>query len=308
MQPPTGAPVVCYCHSPLRFAWSMTDDYRRIWARGELRALAFHALAARIRRSDRRAAGRVQSYLTSSPFVAEQIVRAYDRRAEVIGAPVDASLFRPAAPAAAIDDYFLLCGRLLEPYKRVGVAIEAFRRLGQRLIVAGDGPALPSLRANAPRNVEFVGHLDDQPLVELMQRCKAAIFPSRDDFGLVPVEVMACGRPVLAYGAGGAQYTVLPRVTGELFADQSADAIVEAVGAFRADAYDPAVIREHALQWDRPRFRERLVDAVARAVNGEPLGDRRMLGDPAHGDRAAYADPRRHGRRLGDRPSAREGS
>jgi glycosyltransferase involved in cell wall biosynthesis len=266
----SGARLVCYCHSPLRFAWSMTERYREQWAPGALRARAFEALAAGLRRSDRRAAGRVTTYLTQSPYTAEQIRRFYGREAEVIGAPVDADTFRPPADGATAEDYFLLCGRLVEPYKRVGVAIEAFRRLGRRLLIAGDGPALPELRRQAPPNVEFLGLLDDAPLVALMQRCQAAIFPSRDDFGLVPVEVMACGRPVLAYADGGALYTVLPGITGELFAEQTPEAIERAVAAFDPAAYDAGVIREHALKWDLPRFRARLVAAVEAAA-GEPF-------------------------------------
>lgn len=255
-----GAPQVCYCHSPLRFAWSMTTGYRERHARGPVARRAFDAFAAAMRNSDRRSAERVDTYLTQSPFTADQIRRFYGREAQIIGAPIDCDLFRPSAAPA--DDYYLLCGRLVEPYKRVGITIEAFRRLGERLVIAGDGPAMPELRAAAPPNVEFLGHLDDLELVDVMQRCKAAIFPSRDDFGLIPLEVMACGRPVLAYGEGGARHTIVAGVTGEFFGAQSPEAIVEAVGAFDPGAYDPDAIRGHALQWDRPRFRQRLVDAV----------------------------------------------
>lgn len=261
-----GAPVVCYCHSPLRFAWSMTDDYRARWGGGGVRNRAFDALVGQVRRSDRRAAQRVHSYLTQSPFTARQIRDFYERDAEVIGAPVDCERFRPD-PDRVLGDYFLLVSRLVEPYKRVGAAVQAFSRMPERrLVIAGDGPAMAELRAAAPPNVEFAGHLGDHELVPLMQGCQAAIFPSRDDFGLVPVEVMACGRAVLAYGDGGARYTVRDGVTGMLFETQDADAIERAVCRFDADDYDPQVIREHALRWDRLRFRERLLVAVRRAM------------------------------------------
>lgn len=260
------APVVCYCHSPLRFAWSMTADYRARWAGAGLRGRAFDALVAHVRRSDRRSAQRVHSYLTQSPFTAAQIRDFYGREAEVIGAPVDCERFRPDAEGG-FDDHFLLVSRLVEPYKRVGAAVEAFARMpDRRLVIAGDGPAMAELRAAAPRNVRFAGHLDDDELVPLMQRCQAAIFPSRDDFGLVPVEVMACGRPVLAYGDGGARHTVRDGVTGVLFSRQTADEIERAVRSFDPAHYDPAAIRAHALTWDRPRFRERLLVAVRRAM------------------------------------------
>ena len=259
------APQVCYCHSPLRFAWTMTDSYRAERARGKLSAAAFDALAWAMRRSDGRTSTRVSRFLTQSPFVAEQISRFYGRSSTVIGAPVDCDLFRPQNGASAPDDYFLFCGRLVEPYKRAEAAIEAFRRLPARLVVAGDGPALDRLRATAPPNVEFTGHLADADLVDLMQRCQALVFPSRDDFGLLPLEVMACGRPVLAFAGGGARHTVVPGLTGELFEAQTPAAIEEAVAGFDPGAYDSARIRDHALGWDKPAFRERLLAAVEEA-------------------------------------------
>jgi glycosyltransferase involved in cell wall biosynthesis len=254
------APRVCYCHSPLRFAWSMTDSYRQLWAAGRLTGPAFDLLASGLRRSDRRAARRVARYLTQSPFTAEQIRRFYGRDADVVGAPVDCQRFRPSG--APPEDFFLFCGRLIEPYKRVGMVIEVFRRLGTRLVVAGDGPARDQLRRAAPPNVEFVGHVRDEALVELMQRCRAAVFPSRDDFGLIPVEVMACGRPVLAYAGGGSMHTSVPGVTGELFHEQTVESLDAALREFEPESYDPARIRAHALRWDSRRFRERLVREV----------------------------------------------
>ena len=267
------APVrVCYCHSPLRFAWSMTEDYEDRLARGPAARAAFRALAAAMRAGDRKAAGRVDAYLTQSAFTATQIERFYGRSAEVIGAPVDCELFRPGSRPA--EDWFLLCARLIEPYKRVGVAIEAFRRTGLRLRIAGEGPAYRELKAIAPSNVEFLGHLEDDALVDVMQRCAAAVFPSRDDFGLIPLEVMACGRPVLAYAEGGALHTVEDGETGAFFARQTPDVMAEALIAFDPGAFDPGAVRRHAEQWDAPRFRERVVSAVRRArsrtVSGSP--------------------------------------
>jgi glycosyltransferase involved in cell wall biosynthesis len=261
------APRVCYCHSPLRFAWTMTEGYRREWASNEASAVAFRAFAAAMRASDRRSARPISLYLTQSPFTAEQISTFYGVTAEVIGAPVNCDVFRPSDKPP--EDYFLISGRLIEPYKRVRVAIDAFRRLGLPLVIAGSGPALEELRAAAPANVTFTGHLHDADLVKLMQRCRAAIFPSRDDFGLTPVEIMACGRPVIAYDGGGARYTIRPGVTGELFTAQTPEALAQAVDAFDPSAYDSAAIRQHALQWDRGAFRDRLVAAVERVVRGE---------------------------------------
>jgi glycosyltransferase involved in cell wall biosynthesis len=221
-------------------------------------------LAARMRKSDRKSAQPIAEYLTQSPFTAEQIEEFYGREATIVGAPVDCELFRPSERPA--EDYYLFCGRLIEPYKRIGITVEAFRNLGDRLVVAGGGPDFERMAASAPPNVEFLGHVGDDELVPLMQGCKALIFPSRDDFGLIPVEVMACGRPVLAYAGGGSLYTSQPGVTGELFSEQSAMAIEAAVRSFDPSAYDSTTIREHAMQWDNRRFRERLRTIVTAAV------------------------------------------
>jgi glycosyltransferase involved in cell wall biosynthesis len=259
-----GAPRVCYTYSPLRFAWSMSDEYRAQWARGPLSAAAFRLLAGLMRASDRRSAEGVDRYLTQAEFVADQVRESYGREAEIIGAPVDCELFYPTDQAP--DDYFLFCGRLVEPYKKVTALVEAFNGLDERLIVAGDGPERARLESIAGPRVEFVGELGDAELVALMQSCRAAVFPSRDDFGLIPVEVMACGRPVLAHAGGGALTTVDPGVTGELFEGQSAEAIADAVTRFEPASYDSRRIRERALNWDRRRFRDRLreiVDEVA---------------------------------------------
>ena len=145
------APQVCYCHSPLRFAWSMTDSYRDEWASGRLRSLAFGGFARGMRFADRRAAARVTTYLTQSAYVADQIARFYGREAEVIGAPIDCSRFVPADLSGDPDDYYLFCGRLVEPYKRAAITVEAFRTLGERLVIVGAGPAMGRLRAAARR-------------------------------------------------------------------------------------------------------------------------------------------------------------
>jgi glycosyltransferase involved in cell wall biosynthesis len=256
------APQVCYCYSPLRFAWSMTEDYGRGLGAGRGGSLALRALARPMRWSDRRFANRVETYIAESRFVADQIERFYERPAEVLWPPVDCDRFHPAEQPEDHDDYFLFCGRLIEPYKRPTLAVEAFRGLSQRLLVAGDGPELDRLRRTAPDNVEFLGAVGDGELIPLMQRCAAAVFPSRDDFGLIPVEVMACGRPVIAFGAGGALETIAPGRTGELFGEQTAAALRSAVRELDPSAYDPAEIRTHAEQWAAPRFR----DAIHRAV------------------------------------------
>jgi glycosyltransferase involved in cell wall biosynthesis len=261
---------LCYCHSPLRFAWSMRGDYRSRWASGGASRLAFDALAAGLRRSDRRSASRPNAFVTQSHYVADQIRRFYGRKAAIVGAPVDCDTF---VAGGEPGDYYLVCARLIEPYKRTSIVLDAFRQLPGRLVVAGDGPAMGELRRMAPPNVEFTGHLEDDALVPLMQRCRALVFPSCDDFGLAPLEVMACGRPVLAYRGGGALSTVLPGVTGEFFDEQTPDAVRRAVGSFDPSAYAGAEIRRHAEHWDRRAFRRRIVACVLAAAGGHVVDE-----------------------------------
>jgi glycosyltransferase involved in cell wall biosynthesis len=261
------APQVCFCYSPLRFLWSMTEAYGEWVAPGPLRRRAFEAMVGAMRRADRRAAARVTHYVAESRHVAEQIRHAYGRESEVIYPPVDCGHFRPSKEPGH-DGYFLFCGRLVEPYKRPGIVIEAFRSLPHRLVVAGDGPAYKELKERAGDNVEFLGLVGDEELVPLMQRCAASIFPSLDDFGLVPVETMACGRPVLAFAGGGALETVVAGKTGEFFGEPTATNLLAALQAFEPDSYDSAAIRFHAQAWDVPRFQEAILRAVEAAAGG----------------------------------------
>jgi glycosyltransferase involved in cell wall biosynthesis len=263
------APQVCYCYTPPRFAWSMAQEYGENLTGSPLGHAAFRGFAAAMRYLDRRAARRVTRYVAESHYIADQIRRFYGKSADVVYPPVDCELFRPNADSGS-GDYFLFCGRLIEPYKRPGIVIEAFRNLDRKLVVAGDGPAYQELRELAGPNVSFVGHLSDEALVPLMQRCVATIFPSVDDFGLVPVESMACGRPVLAFAKGGAMETVMPGKTGELFGEQTAGAIRAAVEGFQPDAYDPEAIRLHAEAWDAPRFRDQIRKIVLETAAGVP--------------------------------------
>jgi glycosyltransferase involved in cell wall biosynthesis len=255
------APQLCYCYSPLRFAWSMTAEYGTELPGGRASSLALRALAGAMRPLDRHAARGVTRYVAESEYVAAQIRRFYDRDSAVIYPPVDCDLFRPGDDGH--DGYYLFSGRLIEPYKQPGIVIDAFRDLPHRLLVAGDGPARAELERRASTNVEVLGRLGDADLVGVMQRCAAVIFPSVDDFGLIPVEVMACGRPVLAFRAGGALETVVEGATGRFFDEQTDGAVAAAVESFDPDAYDTAGIREHALRWRRERFVDELRAAVA---------------------------------------------
>jgi len=211
--------------------------------------------------ANRRVSRRVTRYVANSQYVAKQIETNYGRPADVIWPPVDTDRFRPSASGEK-DDYFLFIGRLVEPYKRPSLAVEAFRSLPYRLVVAGDGPAMSSLRRIATPNIEFTGHLGDAELIPLLQRAAAVIFPSRDDFGLVPVEAMACGTPVIAYAGGGALETVVPDVTGIHFETQSPSSLRMAIESFDPSSFDGPVIRAHAERWNPTRFKDEMLTAA----------------------------------------------
>lgn len=263
------APQLCYCHTPMRFAWSMSEEYGRELPGGSLSSRLFPRLTAPLRAIDRRRSEGVVRFVANSSWVAEQIHRYYGRDSTVIRPPVDTERFVPAGTGH--EGYFLFCGRMAEPYKRPTIVIEAFRRLGLPLVMAGDGPARAELERDAPPNVRFTGELTDDELVPLMQRCAALVFPSRDDFGLLPVEVMSCGRPVLAYAGGGALETVRAGATGEFFTEGTAEAIVDAVEAFEPDRYDPVVARAAAADYGLPRFREAMASEVLATARRERL-------------------------------------
>jgi glycosyltransferase involved in cell wall biosynthesis len=255
------APVVCYCHGPFRHLWTQRTAYSRHLPGGLAGRLAFSGYAAAARAADRSAARSVHTYLTQSPFTAETIAHCYRRAAQVVPPPIDCGRFHPSGRPHG--EYFLFAGRLVEAYKRPSLVVDAFARMPDlRLLVAGDGPAMGALRRRAPRNVEFLGRLDDDALVAAMQDCAAAVFPSVDDFGLIPLEVNACGRPVLALRAGGARHTVAHGISGEFIEDQSVDAVVRAVRGLDPDRYSPEAVRAHALARDGRSFRDRLRAAV----------------------------------------------
>jgi glycosyltransferase involved in cell wall biosynthesis len=264
---PNAAPMLCYCHGPFRHLWSQQEQYASQLPGGAAGRLAFRAYCAGARVFDRIAAASITQFVTQSPFTVELIRRIYGRTSEILAPPVDCDLFRPSGMPPR--GYFLFVGRLVEAYKRPSVVVDAFAQMPDKLLlIAGDGPARAELEARATDNVRFLGALRDRELVTAMQSCEAALFPSVDDFGLVPLEVNACGRPVLAYRGGGALHTVHPGVSGDYIELQSADAVVAAVRTFNRDWYDPREIREHALRWSASSFRERLRDHAERVAAG----------------------------------------
>lgn len=257
---PRGTLHICYCHTPMRYAWDLQDEYLRGFSPA-LRPLA-RVMLARLRRWDTEVSQRVDYFIANSRFVAERIKRHYGREAVVIHPPVDTGYF---TPRDGPGEYYLVVSRLV-PYKRTDLAVQACTQLGLPLVVAGDGPEAARLRAMAGPTVRFVGEVDDARLREYYRGCTALIFPGIEDFGLVPVEAQACGRPVIAYEGGGALESVVPGISGLFFPEQTLDSLVAALRRFGPGAYQPTVIREHAERFSVQRFQREITQFVNRVV------------------------------------------
>lgn len=240
--PPPGSLHVCYCHSPMRYIWNMFHDYRE--RSGFVTRAAMPLLAHYIRNWDAISANRVDHYIANSETVAARLHRYYRRASHVIHPPVDVEAFE-VLPESEVEDYCLMVGELVG-YKRPELAVEAFNRTGRRLVVIGGGEMLGELRRIARPNVTILGPQPFAALRHHYSRCRALIFPGEEDFGIVPVEAMASGRPVLAFRRGGATETVVDGVTGLFFDEQSMEAIIDAEERAAATSWQPAMIAAHA--------------------------------------------------------------
>ena len=263
---PPGALHLSYCFSPMRYVWDLYDDY---FGRGapRVRRWLMPPLAAALRAWDRHTDG-VDAFMAISHHIAERISRIYGRPADVIYPPVDVSRF---CIREKTEDFYLVVSALV-PYKRVDLAVAAARRLGRRLVVVGTGPEESRLRAEAGPDVAFLGWRGDAEVAELYARCRAVLFPGTEDYGIVPLEAAAAGRPTIAFGRGGALETMVGLGDGAMaptavfFHEQTERALADAMLAFEAcaDRFVPEALRARAEQFDRPLFRARLRDYVDR--------------------------------------------
>jgi len=257
---PPHALHVCYCHTPMRYAW---DQFSAYFGPDRIGAVGSHAMRrvmASLARWDRETSGRVDRYLTNSQHVASRIRRYYNREATVVYPPVDTDFFHPDATR---PERFALVVSALVPYKRLDLAIAGCRLARVPLKIVGGGPERAALERSAGADVEFLGRRSDEEVRDLYRRAAVTLLPGEEDFGIVPLEAQACGRPVVALGRGGALETVKPGETGALVDDPSPEAFADAIAAAVDRRFDSAAIRRHAEQFSRARFGDQMAALVA---------------------------------------------
>ncbi|HLV37264.1 MAG TPA: glycosyltransferase [Spirillospora sp.] len=251
---------ICYCLAPTRYVWQL-DTYIAREGLGQPAALALRPLIAALKRWDYEAAQRVDHFIAISTEIQQRIKTYYARDSVIIYPPVATDRFQPSAK---VEDYFLIVSRLI-PYKRIDLAVQAATRLGLPLKIGGKGRDLERLQNMAGPTVEFLGYVPDDDLPDLMARCKAFIFPGLEDFGITPVQAQAAGRPVIAFGGGGALDTVIPGQTGEHFAEMTVESLAAVMSDFDDSRYDTGRIRAHAERFDTRVFQRQIAAYVEQA-------------------------------------------
>ena len=265
---PTGrAPHLCYCHTPMRYAWDQFDAYFGAARVGKVKSRLYGLALRHLARWDAATANRVDRYVANSHYVAARIGRYYNRTADVIEPPVDTSFYCP--DGSAPGDYFITVSALV-PYKRVELAIEACGVAGVALRIVGSGPEAGRLRERAGSNVEFIERCSQTELRSLYRGARAFLLTGEEDFGIAPVEAQACGRPVIALARGGACETVAHETTGLLVPEATAGGFAAAIRSLDEHEFDPAQLRRSASRFDRTRFQERMrasIEALAASAS-----------------------------------------
>ncbi|MFN3806023.1 glycosyltransferase [Asticcacaulis sp.] len=259
--PGPNARHICYCHSPMRYIWDLYPQYYK--SAGVISRAVMAVFSPWLRTWDVTTAARVDHFIANSEYVAQRIKRYYRRDAVVINPPVDLDRF---SISDEVDDYYLCAGQIT-PYKRVDLAVQAFTNMGRHLVVLGGG-ATDALKKIAGPTIKFVGQCDDETMARYFRRCKALVYPGVEDFGIIPLEVLASGRPVIAYAKGGALETVIEGKTGRLFYEQTVSSLSSVIESFevQADQMPPQQLREFAEGFNRPKFVERLQKEIEKCL------------------------------------------
>jgi glycosyltransferase involved in cell wall biosynthesis len=258
---------ICYCYTPMRYAWDLYHIYlKEAGLLSGISGLAAKMILHKLRTWDIISSNRVDHFIAISNHISKRIKKTYNRDSVVIYPPVDVHLFESQSDK---ENFYLTASRMVS-YKRIDIIVEAFSAMpDKKLIVIGDGPEMRKIKSKAGKNIEILGYQDFASLKSYMQKAKAFIFAAEEDFGIIAVEAMACGTPVIALNKGGVSETVSDNNTGILFNQQSPESIKEGVLQFELiqDKFDPAIIRAHSLQFGRNIFEEKLKQFINEKSN-----------------------------------------
>ncbi len=257
---------ICYCHTPIRYAWDLQDQYLRESEldRG-IKGILARFILQHIRKWDLKTSQRVDYFIANSKYIAERIKRIYERDSAVIYPPVSVEKFEICTKK---EDFYITVSRMV-PYKKIDLIVETFTVMSdKKLIVIGDGPDFAKIETKAGRNIELLGHQPFEVVRDYMRRARAFVFAAEEDFGIAPVEAQACGKPVIAYGRGGALETVLENKTGIFFKEQTVESLIEAVNVFEKDEdrFDCNEIRKNAERFSKERFKREFREFVEKAM------------------------------------------
>jgi glycosyltransferase involved in cell wall biosynthesis len=253
---------ICYCYTPMRYVWDLYHQYIQEDVKNPVFRMSLPFVLHKIRMWDQLTARRVDHFIADSKSISNRIAKYYGRDSQVIYPPVSYDKFQQSEDN---EDFFLIVSRMI-PYKRIDIAIEAFNKLQKPLVIIGDGYDRKRLESLAGSTVTFLGRQPDEVIVEYYSKCKGFILAGEEDFGITPLEAQSSGRPVIAYGKGGALETVVENVTGLFFDEPTADSIIKAVQKFETIPFDPLTIREHANRFNESRFKQEIMDYITSAI------------------------------------------
>ncbi len=256
LPPPPGARHLCYCFTPMRYAWTFYEEY---FGTNPIKKALLKPVLARLRRWDYEKSAQVDRFVAISHHIRKRIQSFYNRDADVVYPPVDTERCQPGAPG---HDGFDLIVSALVPYKRVDLAVDAYTDSGYPLIVVGTGTEYRALKSRAGSNIQFLGWKSDAEILALYQRCRLLVFPGEEDFGIVPVEAQACGKPVVAYARGGALETIVDGETGIHFEEQTSICLREAIERCASTSWDPQAIRHQAETFSEQNF----IDGLQKSI------------------------------------------
>ncbi len=243
---------ICYCHSPMRYAWDLYYQYLdELNLKKGIKARFVQMILHYLRMWDIASASRVDAFIANSKFIAQRIKKLYNKDAKVIYPPVDINFFEPSYQK---DDFYLTASRLV-PYKKIDLIVEAFNKMpDKKLVVIGDGSDMKKIKSKAFKNIEILGYQKDEILKKYMKEAKAFVFAAIEDFGILPIEALACATPVIALSKGGTKETIIDNKTGILFNEQNLSSIIDAIKRFEKKEFDLHFIRKYAETFSEKRF------------------------------------------------------